>query len=268
MLLIAYLTPALGAIAGCALAPGMEFDERGGLTANELPSVGSQADGIGQVPVTAIDAHWVMNQPDEGPRGAPAVYVIGAGDVLGIYVWDHPELNILAHDYSSVEAAGQVVEEDGKIFFPAIGRVAVAGLTVARARELLTARLSTFLTDPQLDVSVLAYRSRKVFVLGEVRNPAPQYMTAGRMTLAEAIANAGGINPVTSNPARIYLFRSWSTEAMVYQLDAGSPDALLIGDRFALEPRDLVFVSASGVTRWNRVIQQLLPTRSVVNDLQ
>jgi polysaccharide export outer membrane protein len=88
------------------------------------------------------------------------------------------------------------------------------------------------------------------------------------MTLAEAIANAGGINPVTSNPARIYVFRSWSTEAMVYQLDAGSPDALLIGDRFALEPRDLVFVSASGVTRWNRVIQQLLPTRSVVNDLQ
>jgi polysaccharide export outer membrane protein len=111
------------------------------------------------------------------------------------------------------------------------------------------------------DILNVPDRSRnKVFILGEVRKPSSRVMAKGRMTLAEAIGDSEGFDPVSSNPARIYVIRGSFERPTIYKLDARSPDALLLATQFQLQPHDVVFVSAHNLTRWNRIISQIQPT--------
>jgi polysaccharide export outer membrane protein len=109
-------------------------------------------------------------------------------------------------------------------------------------------------------VHVASAAQNKVFVLGEVRKPSSKLMTRGRMTLAEAIGDAEGFDPVTSNPGAVYVLRGRYDAPEAYRLDATSADALLLAAQFELEPRDVVFVAPYTLTSWNRVVQQILPT--------
>jgi polysaccharide export outer membrane protein len=108
---------------------------------------------------------------------------------------------------------------------------------------------------------------QKVFVLGEVANPSSYLMHKGRLTLAEAISDAGGVDQVNSNPARVFVIRSGAKKPEIYHLDSSSPEALVLGDQFKLHPRDIVYVGTAGVTRWNRVISQILPTALLLNSI-
>lgn len=108
----------------------------------------------------------------------------------------------------------------------------------------------------------------KVYVLGEVRRPRSLLMHRGRMTLAEAIGDSEGFDMVSSDPSRVFVIRGDVDRPSVYWLDARSPDALLLAERFPLEPRDVVFVSTAPVTRWGRVINQLAPTIRSLRDIE
>jgi polysaccharide export outer membrane protein len=112
------------------------------------------------------------------------------------------------------------------------------------------------------DGDVLHVPSReenKVFVLGEVRTPSSKVMARGRMSLAEALGDAAGLDPVTANGG-VYVFRGRYEAPRVYRLDASSADALLLAVQFQLEPLDVVYVTTYGLTSWNRVVTQILPT--------
>lgn len=108
-------------------------------------------------------------------------------------------------------------------------------------------------------VNVPSREEHKVYVLGEVRQPSSKLMPRGRMTLADAIGDSAGFDPLTSNGA-VYVFRGRYETPRVYRLDASSADALLLAVQFELEPHDVVYVSTYKLTSWNRVVQQLLPT--------
>jgi polysaccharide biosynthesis/export protein len=100
----------------------------------------------------------------------------------------------------------------------------------------------------------------RVFVLGEVETQQARVMVKRRMTLAEAIGDAEGLRPAEANVARIYVIRGDFKAPAIFRLDASSADALLLATMFQLHPRDVVFVSTYELTRWNRVISQILPT--------
>lgn len=274
----------------------------------------------------------------------PYQYRVAPQDVLNITVWNHPELNNPAGQLSS-DLAGRTVNADGYFFYPYAGRVKAAGRTVDDIRRELAGRLVQFLTEPQVDVSVLQYRGRKAFAVGEFDKPGPQSISDvplrvtdlvaragglndkadkreailtrdgvahridlyalyhdgdlsqnvllrdgdvlnvqeqrynkvfvlgevdkpqslplpyGRYSLSEAIADAGGLDPVTSNGSQVYVMRAAdSGRPQVWHLNANSPDALILADGFELQARDVVFVDAASVTRWSRVLNQLLPT--------
>jgi len=108
---------------------------------------------------------------------------------------------------------------------------------------------------------------QKIFVMGEVAAPASVLMNKGRMSLSEAISDAGGFDRVTSNPGRIYVIRGEEKATEIYHLNSRSPEALILGDQFSLKARDVVYVDTAGVTRWNRVIEQLVPTTTLLRNL-
>jgi polysaccharide export outer membrane protein len=84
-------------------------------------------------------------------------------------------------------------------------------------------------------------------------------MRNGRLTLTEALGEAGGINPVTGDARQVYVVRRTSQSSVVYQLDANAPGALAMAEGFELNPRDVVYVAATPLTNWNRTISALIP---------
>jgi polysaccharide export outer membrane protein len=104
-------------------------------------------------------------------------------------------------------------------------------------------------------------RDNKVFVMGEVgRQQALQIGNGQRMTLAQALAEAYGIDFNSSRPEELYVIRTGEMKPEIFQLDAESPDALILADQFTLQAHDTVFVGTAGVTQWSRVLNQILPS--------
>ncbi len=109
-------------------------------------------------------------------------------------------------------------------------------------------------------INVPERREQKIFVLGEVQQPKAYPLPRGRLTLADAVADAGGPNPLSSNAGQVFVLRLGANdEPLVYHLDARSPEALLLADRFVLRARDVVYVDPTQLTRAGRVVAQLLP---------
>lgn len=73
------------------------------------------------------------------------------------------------------------------------------------------------------------------------------------------------MNQDFSDAARIFLFRGGLGKPKIFHLDAKSPDALLLADRFPLQPRDVIFVDRAEGIRWNQIIDQIQPTVNLLN---
>ncbi|WP_338100608.1 polysaccharide export protein [Salinicola corii] len=110
--------------------------------------------------------------------------------------------------------------------------------------------------------------SQKVFVMGEVMDPATLPMGNSRLSLTDALSEAGGMDETQANAKGIFVIRQSAPDsgklATVYQLDARNATALVLGAQFMLQPTDIVYVTAAPLSRWNRVINQLTPTISSV----
>jgi polysaccharide export outer membrane protein len=109
-------------------------------------------------------------------------------------------------------------------------------------------------------INVPDRKQNKVFVTGEVGKQSTLQIHKGKLTLAEALEEANGINFETSNPEDIYVIRGAQAKPEIFQLNAKSPDALILADRFQLQPHDVVYVGTAGITRWSRSANQLIPS--------
>ena len=126
---------------------------------------------------------------------------------------------------------------------------------------------NVFLKDN--DQLYLPYNDRKkIYVMGEVLVPQAIKFKTKNMNLADVVGSVGGLNQTTSNGNALYVIRgadNIETEpAKVFQLDAESPVAFAIANRFELKPQDIVYVGPAQVTRWNRLISQLLPSATIL----
>jgi polysaccharide export outer membrane protein len=114
------------------------------------------------------------------------------------------------------------------------------------------------------DQIYLPFNDRKeVYVVGEVTKPQAINFKTTDMTLTQALGRAGGLDPTTSKASAVYVIRGIQgmerSPGTVYHLNAKSPVAFVLADRFLLQPGDVVFVGPAGITRWNRFVSQLLP---------
>lgn len=155
----------------------------------------------------------------------------------------------------------------------------VARVTLSRAGRTYTVDLGALYRRGDVAQNVLlqdgdvlnvpARDESKIYVLGEVTTPSSQLMVKGSKTLAEALSDAGGVTATTSDPSRIYVIRAADGDdgaMQVFRLNGESVDALILADRFQLQPRDVVYVDTASLSRWNRVLSQLLPSYNFTNN--
>ena len=108
-------------------------------------------------------------------------------------------------------------------------------------------------------------KEQKVYVMGEVGRTGIVNIYSGKLTLAEALASAGGLQALNATSRGIYVIRNTSeTKIDVFQLNAKNAMALAMADRFELNARDIVYVDASGLATWNRLISLILPSVQTV----
>ena len=159
-------------VAGCVATPGSHISSGGLVQLNEsysekVNTLPITPDLLGELNAGSADIQSEINS-DLQKLSDKYTYHVGIGDVLNITVWDHPELTIPAGQFRSAGETGNVVHPDGTIFYPYVGQVMVDGLHVTQIRELITKDLGRYIEAPQVDVSVAAYRSQRVFVSGSV----------------------------------------------------------------------------------------------------
>lgn len=115
----------------------------------------------------------------------PAVgenYIVGKDDVLKITVYDHDDLT------TTVRVSG-----DGTIILPLLNRVEVAGLTIIRISHKITTLFADgYIVNPQVNVFIEDFRSKKAVILGQVNKPG-LYELQGSTTFLELISKAGGL---------------------------------------------------------------------------
>lgn len=215
-------------------------------------------------------------------------YYLGINDVISVNIWGHPEFNnpypttlpygtgttnsTLKSLQNSFGSGGTqqnfannqnsyVIDNDGTLFFPLIGRVKLAGLTIQQAQNLLTKRTAKYVVNPQVSINIVSFRSQRILVMGEVNTPQLLALSDVPLTLASAIGLAGGINSTTANVEQVYVLRPTGRHTVTaYWIDLSSASAMVYAQYFNLHANDVVYVSTAGLAQFNRVMNQLLPT--------
>ena len=116
-------------------------------------------------------------------------YVIGAEDVLAINVWKEPDIS------RSVP-----VRMDGAISLPLVGEVQASGQTPLQLEKVITQKLKTYISEPEVAVMVQEMRSQRFNVLGQVARPG-SYLLTSSTTVLDAIALAGGFRDFAKQKA-------------------------------------------------------------------
>lgn len=152
--------------------------------------------GISAAPLAQAPA------PPAAP-GQPSSYMIGPGDVLAIRVLDEPSLS-----------EKFTVDSDGTITYPFLQRIVVQGKSLRDIEELITKGLQAgYVMRAQVTVEIAEYRSRSIFVLGEVRSPG-KYLIDGPVTLLEVIAKAGSFTPAAGQELLVQRYKDGMAAAV------------------------------------------------------
>ena len=179
---------------------------------------GSGAAGLAQIQLAeqgTLQASKTVTITAPAPEGAAKAipntpiqdaYILGPGDAVVVELLDVPE-------YSGVFTIGP----DGTLYLPRLRSLVVEGLTVEELRYLLTRQFSTYIRDPQVFVTPVAYRPIRVYIGGEVARPGYYYLSGQQAALgAEAdgsAAQAGSMNLATSQVGRGTATINSATEA-------------------------------------------------------
>jgi len=123
-------------------------------------------------------------------------YKIGAEDVLDISVWENKQL-----------ATKVTVRPDGKISFPLLDDLKVEGLTAIEVKEMITEKLTHFMSKPQVTVTIESINSCKVYVMGAVSSPGVLNLKR-KTNLLQLLAMVGGLALTeTADLQKAYILR-------------------------------------------------------------
>ncbi|MFH1063094.1 MAG: polysaccharide biosynthesis/export family protein [Candidatus Omnitrophota bacterium] len=173
-------------------------------------------------------------------------YIIGPGDELEIKVWRHPDLTTEVR-----------VRPDGKISFPLINEIFAANLTPEQLKQKIARDISNTIRDPNIIVNVKSFKSKKIFVLGEVNIPGV-YPYEGRATVLEAISKAAGYKKDTAAlKSVIIISRGYTSKPEAKRVNVWDIiHSAKVENDIVLDAGDVVFVPTTFIADVNTFIDQ------------
>lgn len=130
-----------------------------------------------------------------------------------------------------------LVDPNGYIDFPVIGRVEVSGLTRMEISDLLKTKISKYVKDPLVNVQILNF---KISVLGEVNAPGSKGISNERVTILDAITMANDLN-IYGNRKNVLLIREVNGKKEFHRFDLTSSD-LFTSPYYYLKQNDIIYV--------------------------
>ncbi|MGB6152087.1 MAG: polysaccharide biosynthesis/export family protein [Pricia sp.] len=136
-------------------------------------------------------------------------------------------------------ASGYLIDQDGFIRFPVLGKIKASGMTKKALREKITNELQSqkLLIDPIVDVRYLNF---KVSVLGEVKNPSVLTIPNEKISLLEALGLAGDIT-IYGNKENVALLREEDGVKKLRRIDLTSSE-LFASPYYYLKSNDIIYV--------------------------
>lgn len=164
-------------------------------------------------------------------------YVLGAGDVIRITVFQNPDLTTETR-----------VSESGTITFPLIGSVAVGGLSTAAAEQRVAKQLREggFVLQPQVNILVTTIRGNQVAVLGQVNHPGRFPLEIFNSKVTDMLAMAGGITQTGADTIVLVGTR----DGKPFRKDIDVPALFLenrMADDVSVAPGDIIYVHRAPV---------------------
>lgn len=130
------------------------------------------------------------------------------------------------------------VDQKGDIDFPRLGTIHVAGMTQEELKNYLHQRISAYVKDPMITVTLLGYR---IIVMGEVGAPHTISTRSERFSLLDAIAECGGLSPYAVRDDILLLRRDEQNNYQYHKIDVTKSD-FISSPYFWLKNNDVVIV--------------------------
>jgi polysaccharide biosynthesis/export protein len=139
---------------------------------------------LGLITLLSAGIAFAQAQP-AAPAQQRSEYVLGAGDVIRITVFQNPDLTLETR-----------LSETGQVSYPLLGPINVGGMSVAQAEKRIAdgLRSGNFVKQPQVSVLVVQVRGNQVSVLGNVNRPGRYPLELADTRLTDILAAAGGVS--------------------------------------------------------------------------
>jgi polysaccharide biosynthesis/export protein len=164
-------------------------------------------------------------------------YILQPGDVISINVVEHPEFS-----------GRNKIRPDGRINYPVVGELDVASLTCAQLVKIMQGKLAPYVNNPVVSVSIEAYYSNKIFIIGDV-NRSGEYEIYEPIEVIKAVAMCGGLKNTKTKTIRI--IRGDGTVVPVNMADLMSGKlSSRESSKYLLYPGDTMYVPDSMLINW------------------
>ncbi len=180
-----------------------------------------------------IDLKWLLLVPvlfalPDSAHAEP--YRLNPGDVLDISVWKEESMQRQV-----------LILPDGTISFPLAGHLVAAGRTAAEVQDELVKRITIYIPEPVVTVSVASVGGNAIYVIGQVKQPG-RFNVASRIDVMQALSLAGGLTPFGDEDGiRILRRENGKQTAMAFDYSAVKRGKKL-ADNILLRPGDVVVV--------------------------
>lgn len=191
-------------------------------------------------------------------------YTIRQDDKLSISVWGQDEVSVgsVYGIYNSNEVYGKwlLVDIDGNIEMPKIGRFHAQGKTVIELRDTLRVLLSKWIVSPVVDVKVL---NKEITVLGEIKNPGVIKVDKDRNNLMELIGHSGGFE-FYADLKRVKVLRQEGVNVRVTNINL-TKDGNFETKNVQLHPGDVVIVPSKKHKAFDKRIATIIPFTTAIS---